>query len=191
MTIYRLKRVCSFTSLLFCLAIAISAVIALFILKNSITNDSTGALTIGTGVANAIWIQISNRVYTTLAIKLNEWEGHRLQQDYYNALVLKRIFFIVFNSFYSLFLIAFGGDTFNNYESDTDPQRLNDLLTQLLTLFFSAIVINNSLELVFPLLFKYIKEYCAKKEENNGSALLADHQIGDRAQGVYGLWAIA
>ena len=88
---------------------------------------------------NAVWIFITNKIYTFIAYKLNEWEGHRLQQDYYNNLVIKRIVFIVFNSFYSLFVIAFFDDA---YGSD-DKARLVALRTQLLTLFGTAIVINN------------------------------------------------
>ena len=70
-------------------------------------------MTVGIGMINSVQIFVMNKIYTWLAYKLNEWEGHRLQQEYYNNLVIKRIIFIVFNLFYSLFYIAFIDDRYN------------------------------------------------------------------------------
>ena len=95
-----------------------------------------------------------NKIYTWLAYKLNEWEGHRLQQEYYNNLVIKRIIFIVFNSFYSLFYIAFI-DNRTDYEDNT--VRLEALRMQLIILFFMAIIYQNSLEILFPMCLPKIK----------------------------------
>ena len=116
-------------------------------------------LSLGLGVLNSIQIFVMNKVYTYLALKLNEWEQHRLEQEFYDNLVIKRIIFIIFNSFYSLFYIAFIDD---NPANDEDENRLEAVKLQLITLFVTALVLQNTLEL-FPLLKQYvIKPFCAK-----------------------------
>merc|ERR1712113_275632 len=139
------KITCSMSTMLLCVAIVVVVVFYLFILRGQNRNDQV--LTIGIGMVNSIQIFIMNKIYTWLAYKLNEWERHRLQQDYYNNLVIKRIIFIVFNSFYSLFYIAFW-DTNELYNDD--KVRLTAVRTQLVTLFLMAIFLQNTLEILFP-----------------------------------------
>ena len=74
-----------------------------------------------------------NALYTKLAYTLNAFEGHRLQQEYYDSLVIKRITFIIVNSFNSLFYIAFYDTKYENEQGDTDKLRLQALRIQLVT----------------------------------------------------------
>lgn len=185
------KITCSLSTMLLCVAIVIATVFALFILRGS--NRNNQPLTIGIGMINSLQIFIMNKIYTSLAYKLNEWEGHRLEQDYYNNLVIKRIIFIVFNSFYSLFYIAFFDD---NPIYDTDRTRLMAVRTQLITLFLMALFLQNTLEILFPWLGEKIKTFCAEKEEEEfleavtadrpDDALLSDQDVDAEVQGVFG-----
>lgn len=163
-------------------------------------------MTIGIGMANSIQIFIMNKLYTWLAYKLNEWEGHRLQQEYYNNLVVKRIIFIVFNSFYSLFYIAFLDPRYDRdgyTKNENDQYRLAAVRTQLVTLFIMAIVLQNTLEILFPWLGSKIKVMCMQKEEeewaentgggtsHKGASYQSDALLSDddqQARGVYGLF---
>eukprot|EP01084_Bolivina_argentea_P112796 201139_1 len=123
-------------------------------------------LSVAIGMINSVQIQIFNIVYVKLAVCLNDWEGHRLEEEYYNQLVIKRISFIVINSFYSLFFIAFF-DTRAEYEDDT--VRLKALRTQLVVLFAMAIIYQNTLEACGPACGHKLKECCCcgccKKKE--------------------------
>ena len=194
-----LRRIFSLSSLLLCVSIVVVEVVGLIILKRDWSEEwDSGGVTFTVGVINAVWIQITNRLYTWLALVLNEWEGHRLRQQFYDNLVIKRIIFIVFNSFYSVFNMAILDEKTYEYPTDTyadkeesDKQRLRDVQVTLVTLFGTAIVISNFMEIGFPWLFKKIKAFCAKKEEEEGNeahngGLLEDDQIGNNAQGLYG-----
>eukprot|EP01084_Bolivina_argentea_P265684 450445_1 len=86
---YFCKVTFSMSTMLLCICIVVGIVITLFWLRGN--HENVRGLTIGIGMANAIQIFIMNKIYTYLAYMLNEWEGHRLQQDYYNNLVIKRI----------------------------------------------------------------------------------------------------
>ena len=199
---YCLKIIFSMSTMLLCVAIVVVIVFSLFILRGSINDNDPNSdyMTIGIGMLNSIQIFIMNKIYTFLAYKLNEWEGHRLQQEYYNNLVIKRIIFIVFNSFYSLIQIAFLDPRYNDNlktKRENDIIRLKAVQTQLITLFVMAIILQNSLEILFPWLANKIKIICAKREQqeweqddnndNNDDALLSDKdQL--QPQGVYGLF---
>lgn len=97
---------------------------------------------------------------------MNDWEGHRLHEEYYNQLVVKRISFIVINSFYSLFYIAFF-DQRREYVNDKTV-RLKALRMQLVILFFMAIVYQNIMEIFCPVycpkIVRKCKNCCSKKK---------------------------
>eukprot|EP01083_Nonionella_stella_P083761 231663_1 len=156
---YCCKITFSMSTMVLCVAIVVVIVATLFVLRGQ--NRDNQVLTVGIGMANAVQIFIMNKLYTWLAYKLNEWEGHRLQQDYYNNLVIKRIIFIVFNSFYSLFYIGFWDD---NPLYDDNEVRLEAIRTQLVTLFLMALFLQNTLEVLFPLIGSTIKEWKHRKE---------------------------
>eukprot|EP01083_Nonionella_stella_P083763 231668_1 len=156
---YCCKITVSMSTMVLCVAIVVVIVATLFLLRGQ--NRNNQILTVGIGMANAVQIFIMNKLYTWLAYKLNEWEGHRLQQDYYNNLVIKRIIFIVFNSFYSLFYIGFWDD---NPLYDDNEVRLEAIRTQLVTLFLMALFLQNTLEVLFPLIGSTIKEWKHRKE---------------------------
>ncbi|ETO15106.1 hypothetical protein RFI_22260 [Reticulomyxa filosa] len=87
---------------------------------------------------------IFNYVYIYLAFWLNEMEGHRLEEEWYNHLVVKRVFFLIINSFNSLFYLAFVQD-FSSHRECLAAVRI-----QLVTLFLSMIFIQNAMEVFIP-----------------------------------------
>ena len=143
------KILFSLSTMLCLLAAVVGVVIGIWTLQE-IWGENDTRISITIGIINAIQIQIFNFFYTYLAVILNDYEGHRLEQDYYNHLVIKRIFFFIVNSFNSLVYISFFKSGYNN-----DEQRLKDVRTQLLTLFFTSIAIQNTFEVIIPL-------FCAK-----------------------------
>lgn len=146
-----MKIVFSMSTMFLCIACVIVIVFGIWILKNYFQDRTEYSIAIG--VINSIQIQIMNVLYTTIAYKLNEFEGHRLETEFYNHLVVKRILFMVVNSFNSLYYIAF----FQTYESNT--LRLSALRIQLITLFFTAIIILNIVEIMVPKL-PFLLKFC-------------------------------
>jgi len=67
---------------------------------------SVGGSIIG-GVVNSVVIIIMNLVWRIIADKLNNWENHRTQTEYDDALTFKIFLFQFVNSYTSLYYIAF------------------------------------------------------------------------------------
>eukprot|EP00485_Elphidium_margaritaceum_P000580 CAMPEP_0202702860 /NCGR_PEP_ID=MMETSP1385-20130828/15788_1 /ASSEMBLY_ACC=CAM_ASM_000861 /TAXON_ID=933848 /ORGANISM="Elphidium margaritaceum" /LENGTH=177 /DNA_ID=CAMNT_0049360597 /DNA_START=137 /DNA_END=667 /DNA_ORIENTATION=+ len=110
------------------------------------------------GMVNSAQILLFNTLYTRLAVILNEWEGHRLEEEYYNQLVIKRISFVVISSFYSLFYIAFVDDR-EAYQDNS--VRLEALRMQLIVLFLMALLYQNTLEIFCPVCCPRISTACS------------------------------
>ena len=153
---YYCKIIFSTSAIFICISTVVAAVVGLWMIKR-LLGDST-EVSILIGVLNSIQIVIMNYIYDSLAIVLNEFEGHRLEQEYYNHLVIKRILFFVVNSFNSLIYIAF----YRNY--DKDKNRLIALRIQLVTLFITSIVVQNLMEVGLPKLWTILcSKYVAKR----------------------------
>ena len=58
-------------------------------------------------ILNALQIQVFNLIYGDLAIALNNYENHRTDTEYEDALIAKTFIFQFVNSFASLFYIGF------------------------------------------------------------------------------------
>mmetsp|Transcript_76703 Transcript_76703/g.94160 ORF Transcript_76703/g.94160 Transcript_76703/m.94160 type:complete len:904 (+) Transcript_76703:57-2768(+) len=169
-TRYYLKITFSVSSMVFCIAVVCSVIFTSWYVKATFTrDDETSSLAIGVG--NGVLIFIFNFIYTKLSLWLNEMEGHRLKKSYDNHLVFKRVLFTIINSFNSCFYIAFCGDTLcpDAYKNDdgtpNGDQRLAALRFQLLTLFATAIILQNSVEVLLPYVYTKLVKYCARKKE--------------------------
>ena len=149
------KIVCSLSGVLVSMSCVIGAVLGIWFLKSAM-RDST-ELTYGVAFANSVQIQIMNKLYTYLAVYLNDFEGHRLEQEYYNHLVVKRILFFVVNSYNSLFYIAFfrTDSSFGN----KNEKRLEAIRTQLIILFVTLTIFQNCWEIFFPWAKAYVFRY--------------------------------
>jgi len=107
-------------------------------------------------------IQFWNFVYGKVGAGLNEYENHKTDSEFENALIAKSFMFKFINSYNSLFYVAF----FKQFQDGcTTPQGatslyypcMEDLSTQLFIVFGSMIVVNNALELGVPLLKSMLK----------------------------------
>jgi len=153
-------------------------------------------LKIGLGVVNGVMISVFDKVYQLGSQRGNEWENHRTEQDFQDALISKSFIFKFFNSFSSLFYLSFvrpyaNGEEYyvKQYENickackkedhktfvtdyagcvDTcgltairnaiNVQVLDDLRLQLASLFVTAIVIQNIMEIMLPYIMSKIGE---------------------------------
>lgn len=58
-------------------------------------------------ILHVVIIQLLNKLYQVVAIKLTVWENHRSATDHENALYIKRFFFEAFDCYIALFYLAF------------------------------------------------------------------------------------
>jgi len=127
-------------------------VVSIFFLRREMRRLGTRGLII-TSVINAVQIQVLNFIYALVANQLNNWENHRTQSDWENALIAKTFLFKFINSYNSLFYIAF----FKRFDLGCpdkvyDPDCLGELSIQLAIIFGSAIIVNNTIELSAPII---------------------------------------
>jgi hypothetical protein len=132
------------------IAIVLGLVVSIFFLRQILRKLGTAGLIL-TSIINAVQIQVLNIIYGLVADKLNNWENHRTQSDWENALIAKTFLFKFINSYNSLFYIAF----FKRFDlgcKEDDPNCLVELSVQLAIIFGSAIIVNNGVELTAPLI---------------------------------------
>merc|ERR1711871_1696931 len=104
--------------------------------------------------ANAAQILVLNEVIIKVAVVLNNFENHRTETMYEDSLITKVFSFQFFNSFFSLFYIAFLKQRYSiwYFKEDrcTNGNCMQDLSTQLQVIFISRLVIGNVSETVAP-----------------------------------------
>jgi len=83
----------------------IAAVVTILLIRDRDPNNT--ALKVGLGVANGVLIFIFDVIYSKISYFGNDFENHRTEEDYLNALITKSFIFRFFNSFASLFYLAF------------------------------------------------------------------------------------
>jgi anoctamin-10/anoctamin-7 len=131
------------------ITIVLGLVVSIFLLRRAMKRYKTAGLII-TSVINAVQIQVLNFIYALVANQLNNWENHRTQSDWENALIAKTFLFKFINSYNSLFYIAFFKRFDLHCTDDTDPNCLGELSIQLAIIFGTAIIVNNTIELGAP-----------------------------------------
>jgi len=111
------------------------------------------------GIINAVQIQILNTIYGGVSVKLNDYENHRTESEYENALIAKSFLFKFVNSYNSLFYLCF----IKKYDVGCGPNEdkhkncLGEVAFQLATIFITNLVVNNAIELGTPFLEAYLK----------------------------------
>jgi anoctamin-10/anoctamin-7 len=133
---------------LICLVLA--AVVSIFFLRKTLNAAGLGqGGNLIAAVVQAVQIQVLNYVYGLVSEKLNDYENHRTASDFEDSLIIKSFLFKFINSYNSLFYIAF----FKQYDDTGCPDGdhcLTELQVQLGILFGTALVVNNTLEIVIP-----------------------------------------
>ncbi|XP_060682951.1 anoctamin-7-like [Hemiscyllium ocellatum] len=95
---------CVFASLI---AVVIYKTWARLRITTSNSIESFLLTTVGASLLNVVSIIILGKVYHIIAVKMTDWENHRTQTNYNDALILKLFAFHFANSYSSLFYIAF------------------------------------------------------------------------------------
>ena len=120
--------------------------------------DPTGSVVLSKVpvLLHAIMIFILNqKIYRPIAIALTEWENHKTDADYENALVLKRFLFDAFDCYIALFYLAF---------FECDIVRLRN---ELAALFVSDCIRRVLTETVIPLVLQALKRKAQKRKDTN------------------------
>ncbi|KDO33291.1 hypothetical protein SPRG_02100 [Saprolegnia parasitica CBS 223.65] len=111
---------------------------------------------------NAIQIQVMNGIYTTIAVRLNNYENHRTDTEYEDNLIAKTFLFQFVNSYASLFYIAFIKSA---VDECTDPKAggcIYDLMVALGIIFCLRLTSGNFFEAVLPYLKRRLRGKCSK-----------------------------
>jgi len=109
-----------------------------------------------TGIINAIQIAILNFIYGKTAKLLNDYENHRTETEYENALISKTFLFKFVNSYNSLFYVAFFKQYDDNAGGCLSGSCMQELQTQLATLFVTMVTTNNVVEAITPIIMNYL-----------------------------------
>eukprot|EP00123_Amoebidium_parasiticum_P015504 comp23001_c0_seq1/m.36670 comp23001_c0_seq1/g.36670 ORF comp23001_c0_seq1/g.36670 comp23001_c0_seq1/m.36670 type:complete len:961 (-) comp23001_c0_seq1:920-3802(-) len=127
-------------------------------------------------VLNLVGILLLSFVYNKLAYRLTEWENHRTETDYDDALTFKLYVFNFVNNYSSIFYIAFFKGKFTGIP--TDPQTMfgvpvegcapsgcmAELTIQLLIIMLGRQLFSAIIEIGIPYLMSYFSIYKSRKE---------------------------
>lgn len=153
---YPFKRQCikfllSFSVLIFMICLVLISVISIIMYRVIMNIDYCPGIdpaecllltTVLSSVLNAISILILSRIYNTLAHWLTEWENHRTQTKFDDALIFKLFAFQFVNSYASCFYIAFFRGKFDSvgflneekYKDSCEGSCMTQLSFQILVL---------------------------------------------------------
>jgi len=133
---------------------------------------------IAASIVNAVAIIILNMVYFKIAVALNNWENHRTDTDYEDALIAKTFVFQFVNSYIMLYYIAFFqhwvdmfGDPHLN-DACKYPQCITQVTVQLATVLGMNIFIGQTQEVGIPYIQSLIK---ASGDRKRAAKLAAEH----------------
>ncbi|KAK3788799.1 hypothetical protein RRG08_029246 [Elysia crispata] len=156
-----MKYTTSVSILLLMVALVIASVVGVIIYRvimnvdycpNLNDNECIVLTTVVSSILNAVSILLLGKIYDMLAIKLTDWENHRTQTRYDDALIMKLFAFQFVNSYASCFYIAFfrgRGSIFRDrYVDDCEGSCMTQLSFQVLILMVAK---------PFP---KFLKDIC-------------------------------
>ena len=107
-------------------------------------------------VMNALQIQVFNAIYGELAIICNNYENHRTDTQYEDALISKTFVFQFVNSYASLFYVAFVKPFIPEYDACLGDCMM-ELSTTLGTIFLMSLTVGNITKVVLPALTSRMK----------------------------------
>eukprot|EP00475_Leptophrys_vorax_P017983 TRINITY_DN2456_c0_g1_i2.p1 TRINITY_DN2456_c0_g1~~TRINITY_DN2456_c0_g1_i2.p1 ORF type:complete len:707 (-),score=225.37 TRINITY_DN2456_c0_g1_i2:64-2184(-) len=155
----------------------IVCVVGVFLLRGILVSNNVSNGKVWAGIINSVQIQIFNVVYGKIAVWLNNFENHRTDTEYRDALIFKSFMFKFVNSYNSLFYMAFGQAHEKNpslrcdyFPTDNSNSCMYNLQVQLATVFISSIVINNAMELGIPFLMNLYSKMAQSKTASGDKA---------------------
>ena len=115
---------------------------------------------------NTLQIQVFNKIYANVALKLNNYENHKLFSSYENSLVLKIFFFNFVNTFFSLIFVAFFNSVFPFLNLCKINDNCYDSLSRQMMIIFLTFFANNVLEIFKPFFNNWLNQRAATKDVN-------------------------
>lgn len=158
------RAMCSQTVVWTLIGVVIAAVVGVFFFRKVLQQDGVNQATATyvSAILNAVQIQVLNQVYGRAAVFMNNFENHRTDSDYENALIAKNFLFKFVNSYNSLFYVAFFKQYDDTVNGCVNNDCLRELQQQLATIFVALIIINNTIEVGIP----YIKQKIADRQNS-------------------------
>jgi Calcium-activated chloride channel len=142
--------------------VVIGSLVGVFVLRDVLGDDSTATQI--TAVANAVIILILNSVYGWVSRALNDYENHRTDSEYENSLIAKTFLFKFVNSYSSLFYIAF---IKKHDVGCVDDDCLMELAQQLGSIFVTALIVNNAIEILTPTIKTWLAARANRAEDQS------------------------
>lgn len=166
----------------FFMSLVIASVVAVFTLRIALTTTYSKEFTIGdvqlgaiiSSIANAVQIQVMNEIYGIVSVKLNDFENHRTETEYENALISKTFAFQFVNSFASLFYISFVKPFIPSIDA-CQINCLKELQITLGTIFLTRLATGSIVSIMVPWINKKLKE----REELKGVSKKKAESISD------------
>lgn len=172
------KILLSSVTMLFMVVIVIISVLGVIVYRVFATVDYCPNLpdseclfvsTIVSSVLNAVSILILGKIYDLIAVKLTDWENHRTQTQYNDALIIKLFGFQFVNNYASCFYIAFFRGRFDDnglfgrgpsYQDNCEGTCMSQLSFQVMVLMLTKPLPKLFKDIVLPWLFKHFKKRC-------------------------------
>ncbi|KAK3592836.1 hypothetical protein CHS0354_028912 [Potamilus streckersoni] len=185
------KFLVSFSTLLLMVCLVFISVVAVIVYRviasvdycpNIPPGECILITTIVSSVFNAVSVLILGKIYDWLARKLTEWENHRTQTQFDDALIIKLFVFQFANNYASCFYIAFFRGRFDDsglmslgiqYQDDCEGTCMSQLSFQVLILMVSKPLPKFFSDVILPWLKKLWKQkltcchcFCLKSKDN-------------------------
>lgn len=148
-TFDRIKNVISYGIVLLVVVSVLVIIWAIMFMRWTLKEVISSYGLIAAGAANAIQIRVFNLLYDRLAILLNDWENHETETIYNDKLAVKVFIFRFFNSYSSLFYLAYYCEEVR--EGEGHGSCMDFLGIQLAVIFFISILLN-VIEILVPYL---------------------------------------
>lgn len=169
----RLKRsLRSYGALLVALVIAVGVLALLLFLRVLIglTPASVAVADVITSIFVSMQIELLNGHYLTAALQLNDYENHRTETDYEDALISKTFIFQFINSFGCLFYIGFCQPFSGRLDPCLSGNCYKELQTTLGSIFITRLLIGNFLKVTRPMWNSFLQSRQALLELTLGSS---------------------
>jgi len=153
------KVLFSYSVLAVTLVVLVFLIMVIFLLRH-IFHRNGGRITFQ--FVNAIFVELLNTVFTSVAKWLTDRENHRAYSEYCNHLLAKTVIFKFVNCYISLYYIAFGKHHSHLFGVETtcvDDDCLNDLGSQLAIFMIMRLTLQNFVELGMPYLLMTYRNY--------------------------------
>jgi hypothetical protein len=182
--VFRLRstlRMYQTTSIILVLILVVIGVIVCIFVMRIILNRSpnkelANSSSIIASLVNAVQIQVLNALYFYAAVMLNDYENHRTDTQYEDALISKTFAFQFVNSFASLFYIAFVKDYIIPLDS-CRPSCMVELQTGLGTIFLTRLLTGSLLQVSVPYINKRLRESGETKGLKSSSLTPVEEQF--------------